>query len=348
MSISARRRAAAAALATCALLSCAGIACAQVAPDVSAFRWHESGLRDHPLTGKVWSAKAAGLVQVQALESELWGTHFVLLGEVHDNADAHAWQGWIISRIKSLRQQPARPPPFAAVVFEHIRTDQLGALARFEELHREAQRPATTHDLFQLLEWSKSGWPSEDKFQGLFQSVLQGVAIYPANPPREQVRTVARGGMAALSADDRARIKLDTPLDPALADDLTAELKGSHCGMLPDAAIPAMSIAQRYRDAAFADAMLTAADKHGAAILVAGNGHVRTDRGVPWYLRQRAPDRRVASVMMLEVEDGQTDPAAYVPRDPDGRPAVDFIMFTPRAERPDPCASMRQGADKKG
>ena len=52
--------------------------------------------------------------------------------------------------------------------------------------------------------------------------------------------------------------------------------------------------------------------------------------------------------MMLEVEDGKIDPAAYVPRDPDGNPAVDFMIFTPRAERPDPCESLRQGAQKKG
>jgi uncharacterized iron-regulated protein len=310
--------------------------------------WISEHARDHALAGKIWSRERAHFVPHEDLIRALEATPFVLLGEVHDNADAHAWQGWVITQIKSLREQQAKSPPLAAVVFEHIRTDQKEALTRFDELGREARGIATTSDLFRLLEWSKSGWPSEDKFKGLFQSVLQDVAIYPANPPREQVRAIARGDGTAISAEERARIKIDVPLDVDLSEALAMELKGSHCGMLPDTVIPAMSVAQRYRDAAFADAMLSAADKHGAAILVAGTGHVRTDRGVPWYLRNRAPDKTITSVMMLEVEDDQIDPAAYVPRDPDGRPAVDFMIFTPRAERPDPCESMRERGQKKG
>ena len=62
---------------------------------------------------------------------------------------------------------------------------------------------------------------------------------------------------------------------------------------------------------------------------------------MPWYVRQRAPEKKVVSVMFVEVEDGTTDPEAYVPRDPDGKPAADFLVFTPRAERGDPCEKMR-------
>jgi uncharacterized iron-regulated protein len=310
--------------------------------------WVSPHSRDHALVGKIWSREQAGFIAHESLIRALMAATFVLLGEVHDNTDAHALQGWAIAQIKGLREQQAKSQPLAAVVFEHIRTDQKEALARFDQLEREARGSATTSDLFRLLDWGKSGWPPEEKFQRLLQSVLREVAIYPANPPRDQVRAVVRGEASSLSAEERARIMLDAPFDAPLSAALTAELKGSHCGMTPDAAIPAMSIAQRYRDAAFADAMLTAADKHGAAILVAGGGHVRTDRAVPWYLRQRAPDKRVASVMMLEAEDGKIDPEDYVPRDPNGRPAVDFVILTPRAERSDPCESLRQGAQKKG
>jgi len=310
--------------------------------------WISSHARDHALAGKIWSRERAGFITHESLIRTLMAATFVLLGEVHDNTDAHALQSWAITQMKNLREQQAKSAPLAAVVFEHIRTDQKDALARFDQLEREARGSATTSDLFRLLDWGKSGWPAEETFQRLFQSVLRDVAIYPANPPRDQVRAVARGEASALPAEERARIMLDAPLDAPLSEALTAELKGSHCGMTPDAAIPAMGIAQRYRDAALADAMLTAARQHGAAILVAGNGHVRTDRAVPWYLRQRAPDRSVVSVMMLEVEDGKVDPATYVPGDPDGKPAADFVIFTPRAERPDPCESLRQGAQKKG
>jgi hypothetical protein len=46
-------------------------------------------------------------------------------------------------------------------------------------------------------------------------------------------------------------------------------------------------------------------------------------------------------VMFVEVVDGKIDAEAYVPRDPDGKPAADYLVFTPRAERPDPCEKMR-------
>jgi uncharacterized iron-regulated protein len=82
---------------------------------------------------------------------------------------------------------------------------------------------------------------------------------------------------------------------------------------------------------------LKAADAHGAAVLLTGNVHARLDRGVPFYIRARAPEKTVVSVVLVEIEDGLTDPAAYVPRDPDGRPAADFLIFTPKADRGDPC-----------
>jgi len=51
--------------------------------------------------------------------------------------------------------------------------------------------------------------------------------------------------------------------------------------------------------------------------------------------------------MMVEVEEGKSDPATYLPRDPDGKPAADMLIFTPRHERPDPCAKMREQFQRK-
>lgn len=230
------------------------------------------------------------------------------------------------------------------LISEHIRMDQQPALDAFRALNP----PGTTADLFRLLEWDKSGWPDQKMFEPLFAAAIAAkLPILPGDPAKGKVREVARGGIDAIPADDLARLKSDTPLPEPLAANLAAELKGSHCGLLPDKAIPGLALAQRYRDAHIADQLLKATGDHGSAILIAGNGHVRTDRGVPWHLKQRAPDKKVLSVMLIEVEDGKTDPEAYVPRDPDGRPAADFILFTPRAERTDPCAEMRKAYGKK-
>jgi uncharacterized iron-regulated protein len=257
----------------------------------------------------------------------------VLLGEVHDNPDHHQLRAWLIAQKARLRPQ-WRP----AVVFEQIRTDQQPALDRFKTLGRECCRLSTAVDLLRLLEWDKSGWPPAELFQPLFDAVLAGgLPILPGDPPRDRVRAVARGGAEALAVDERTRLGLDIPLPPALAEALDRELKDSHCGALPPQAIGGMALAQRYRDAHLAAALLDAAERHGSAVLIAGNGHVRADRGVPWHIRRKAPQASVLTVLHIEVKEGENEPAAYVPRDPDGKPAADLVIFTPRARRDDPC-----------
>jgi len=82
-------------------------------------------------------------------------------------------------------------------------------------------------------------------------------------------------------------------------------------------------------------------------VLIAGNGHVRADRGVPWYLRRRAPDRGLAVVMPMELHEAGVAPADYAETGPDGAPLADFLWLTPRAERPNPCEQMRQMFEKR-
>ena len=130
--------------------------------------WASPHARGHTLVGKIWSRERVDFVTHESLIAALVAAPFVLLGEVHDNADAHTWQGWAISQIKNLREQQTKAPPFAAVVFEHIQTDQQDALAQFAQLQGAARQSATTDKLFELLDWSKSGWPAQNTFQRLF------------------------------------------------------------------------------------------------------------------------------------------------------------------------------------
>ena len=307
-------------------------------------------------TSSTWSRDARGLLSdpssCQAPPSEILRTivsaslsrgMLVLAGEIHDNPDQHAFRAYLLGWRSAPPGIASKPP---ALVFEHIRIDQQPALDQFAEFNAKARRPGhspgNSGDLFRFLEWDKSGWPDKKIFEPLFSAAIAAkLPILPGDPSRERVRAIARGGDAALTDDERQRFKLGQPLAARLQDALLDELEASHCGLMPKTAFVNMAVAQRYRDAHLADALAKAAGKHGSAILLAGNGHVRKDRGVPYYLRQMAPDRKAVSVMLLEVEEGRDDPAAYIPRDPQGKPAADYILFTPRAERKDPCAEMR-------
>lgn len=257
-----------------------------------------------------------------------------LFGEVHDNVQHH-----------KFRSTGLHPFPTASVVFEQLRTDQQPAIdAFFNTLPKEAR---TLDAFFKAVDWDKSGWSKYD-YKPLFQAVLDaGLPIYAGDPPRDLIRKASKEGAAAIPADEQKRLGLDTPLDPSLHDASLTEIEASHCGMMPKSAFGGMAFAQRLRDATLADVALKALETHGAVTLFAGNGHVRSDRGVPWYVRQRAPAVRVHATMLVEVEDGKTDAEAYVPRGPDGRSAADTVIFTPRAERADPCVEMKKAFEKR-
>ncbi|MFN0218664.1 MAG: ChaN family lipoprotein [Hyphomicrobium sp.] len=259
----------------------------------------------------------------------------VLLGEMHDNAAQHSLRAKLIAE---LTDKSGDPP---ALVFEQLTSAQQSGLDRFAELQTTDAAVATLSEFKRAVEWDKGGWAKYD-YDALLQAALDGKhAIYAGDVPRDAMMKAAKEGANALAAETRTRLGIDTPLDPKLDDASLAEIEAAHCGAMPKSAFGGMAFAQRYRDAHLADVALNAAEKHGSAVLIAGNGHVRTDRGVPWYIHQRAPDKKVVSVLLIEVEDGQNDPETYAPRDPDGNPAADYIIFTPRADRGDPCEGIK-------
>lgn len=323
--------------------------------------WHsvEKSLQDqgggHPLAGVVLRGVAplaaandgacsrSPIEQLQrALTAHLEGGGIVLLGEVHDNASQHALRGDLI-KATAAKLAAGKKQRLPALVFEHIRIDQAAALDA-----RPAPSPQGARELLDRLDWDKSGWPASKLFLPLFEAAIaNSLPILPGHPMRAEVHDVARRGLAALPPDTVSRLGLDVPLPEALQNSLLDELDASHCGLMPRAAFTNMALAQRYRDAHMAAALADAARTHGSAILLAGNGHVRTDRGVPWYLAHLAPDRKVLAMMLLEVEEGVTDAAAHVPLDPQSQPAADFVVLTPRTERPDPCEAMRARFKKR-
>jgi uncharacterized iron-regulated protein len=70
-------------------------------------------------------------------------------------------------------------------------------------------------------------------------------------------------------------------------------------------------------------------------VLIAGAGHARTDRGVPFHLSRMAPDARVLSLAFIEASDGQAADA-----DLSGLP-YDFVWVTARVDDTDHCDQLR-------
>jgi hypothetical protein len=99
-------------------------------------------------------------------------------------------------------------------------------------------------------------------------------------------------------------------------------------------------LAQRARDATMS-ARLAEASRDRGGILITGSGHARA-RDVPAWLAVDAPGRKVVSVALVEVEPGLKAPADYVDVFGKGPFPYDYAVFTPRTERADPCAKLRE------
>ena len=291
--------------------------------------WQTSLHADSAHAGTIWDARAGEATTPAAMMARLARARFVLIGETHDNPDHHRLQGWIVAQLTDAGVSPA-------VVMEMIARDKAEALSAYL-----ARPDASAEGLGPALDWSESGWPDWEYYQPIAAAAFEaGLPIRAGNPPSDLTRQIAQQGLDYLGAARKTELALETPLSRALSDALMDELYAGHCEMLAREKLAPMAEIQRLRDAVMADAMLTA-DRENA-VIIAGNGHVRADRGVPWYLRRRAPDSEVAVVMPVEL-DGSGRPAAdYVETGPDGTPLADFIWLTPRAERPDPCEQMRR------
>lgn len=308
----------------------------------------------HALMGQVFKGDRPIIVAsdtcirtpLRQLIVELWDViregGIVLLGEVHDNPEHHAVRGEILWPRLDPRVANGNLRP--AAVFEHIRATQQAQVDAFYRKAARSHRAWRASDLLRVLKWDETGWPDAEAFHPLFDAALQAkLPIYPGNAARDRMRALVRGDQTGISEEELTLLKTAQAMPEALVRALAVELEGSHCGVMPASAFGPMSLAQRYTDAHMAESLAKAAQKHGGAFLLAGNGHVRTDRGVPWYLRQMAPARKVVAVMLLEVEVGKDDAGGYAPRTPEGHWATDYVLFTPQHVRPDPCEKMRQG-----
>lgn len=308
--------------------------------------WVSKKLQDHPLVGKVWSTRDKAFVDLKSFARQLALSRYALLGEVHDNADHHLWQAWAIRTISKLRgaRIVEGAPQFDIVAMEMVRTDQNAALDKFYGRDVEVPRPRRPRDFARMLKWKKSGWPDFKIYEPIIaQAQHEQLVIVPASASREFTKKLSKEGKKALGEAEMQRLSLSEPLSDELAAALSKEIKDSHCGLIPDKAIPRMSLIQRFRDATMADSLLAVASGKGG-ILIAGNGHVRRDRGVPWYLMRRGiPSDAIVAVEMVEVADGETNPEDYA----EIAPAADFVIFTPRAEREDPCEKMKEFMAKK-
>jgi uncharacterized iron-regulated protein len=285
--------------------------------------------RAHPLVGRIWREQGEAFVDRAELERIVSTARFVLLGEKHDAVDHHRLQAELLGAMVRAGRRPA-------LVLEMADVDQQPAIDRW----RATPNPKP-EGLADALAWDRSGWPPFAAYAPIVQVALDaGLPILGGNYPTRLARGLARHGAELLSPTERARLGLDDPWPDALVASLRDELRDAHCGAFAEEMLAPMMLAQRARDGSLASVMLDA--EADGAVLVAGAGHARRDRGVPRVLARRVAPGDIVSVAFVEVASGEVAPLAYGRAWNVARPPFDAMWFTPRRSDEDPCASLRK------
>jgi hypothetical protein len=237
----------------------------------------------------------------------------LLLGEVHDNAVQHALR---LEAFQKLLNTGARP----ALLMEQFDREHQGAIDKLRATPDQIDAAAVIKAGAGSANWN---WTFYRPFIEL--ALAYNLPIVAANVSRTEGRRVMSQGLAASGFD--AAVPTD------ISQSLSSTIEASHCGMLDAATAQRMVPVQVARDQFMA--RLIEANAARGVVLLAGNGHVRKDWGVPRWLTA-ATRAKAKSHGYLEVGDdtGAANSGA-------ANTAYDVVKFTLAQKREDPCEAMR-------
>ncbi|MDZ4102132.1 MAG: ChaN family lipoprotein [Hydrogenophaga sp.] len=239
---------------------------------------------------------------VSTLLERVMPTPVLMLGEQHDAPEHQALQRDVVQALAARGQ-------LGALVIEMA-----------EQGHQTTGLPTNASEtrVREALNWTgQSGWPWPVYSPVVMAAVRAGVPVLGGDLPRSQM-TAAMGNAA-----------LEDRIGSAVLQEQRQGIREGHCDLLPESQIGPMTRIQLARDDTMARTIVAAGEKAGAGktvVLVAGNGHVRRDLGVPLYLPKTLGHR----VVMAQAG----EPKAALPSD--------AVWLTPPQPPRDHCAELRQ------
>lgn len=234
-------------------------------------------------------------------------TPLLLVGELHDAPEHQALQ-------RDTVRQLAAGGTLAAVVLEMV-----------EQGRSTAGLPAgaSESEVRRALDWAgdlnTGAWPWATYGPVVMAAVGAGVPVLGGNLPRAQMRTAM------------ADTALDATLPPEALQRQRTAIREGHCNLLPDSQIAPMTRIQLARDRTMAQTAQSSLSPGRTVLLIAGNGHVQRDLGVPRHLPPGQPHRVVMALSQDAATPARADPAS-----------ADRIWTTPPRPEKDHCAEMKQ------
>ncbi|NDW45143.1 ChaN family lipoprotein [Ruegeria sp. PrR005] len=256
------------------------------------------------LVAPIKAAMSGDLIPADVL-NDMRQADVVILGETHDNPQHHLVQAEAVTALAP-----------SAVVWEMLSEEGAARLTR-----KAVQDP---EELARILRWAELGWPPLAMYLPVFQAA--DAPVYGALVPRTAARAAMETGAAAALGADAARFGLGVSLSDEEQAAREADQQASHCNAMPPEMLPKLVAVQRLRDAVLARAILRAREETGGPIaVITGNGHARSDRGIPVFLSRVQPGLRVFTL-------GQSEEGAI-------EGTFDAVIDSPAAPREDPCAA---------
>ncbi|MGA4448334.1 ChaN family lipoprotein [Ectopseudomonas chengduensis] len=262
--------------------------------------------REHADLGRIVDLASGQSISPEQLLSRLAPAQRVLVGEQHDNSDHHALQLWLSRELSRLRPQ-------GSVLMEMLNPDQQNKVDQAQTTARAGQ---AINDPFDTLAW-QPGWDWSLYGPLVLHQLRQPYPLLAANLDRAEIMQIYRQ-RPALEGERSGAVKVQ--------ERLLADIRESHCGLLPDSQLPAMLAVQQQRDRRMAEALLAAPQP---SLLLAGAFHARKDLGVPLHLADLGAQSGNAVLILAEV--GRSVDASM----------ADYVWFTAAQPEQDHCAKLR-------
>lgn len=225
-------------------------------------------------------------------------TDALLIGEQHDAAEHQQIEQQVVAHL-------AGRGLLAALAIEMA---DVGASTA------KLKPTATEQQTQNALQWNEKGWPWAAYGPAVMTAVRAGVPVLGANLPMTQMR----GSMSDT--------KLDTQLPGPALKAQQQLIRIGHCDLLPESQITPMTRIQIARDRAMAQTIEDVALPGKVVVLLAGNGHVNRQLGVPQHL----PATLHAKAVQLRAGDATDQDSAF-----------DSTWPTPPLAEKDYCAGLR-------
>jgi len=253
-------------------------------------------------------------VNVQDLIAATHNADIILLGEIHDNVFQHRVRADLISKIQSKE---------FAIVSEHL---VFGSEITYSgSLLKDLETIG-----FNKKAWS---WPTHEVLYKKFEEL--SLPVFGGNLSEKDINSIY-AGRGFSQSDTLVPIVKRSALDSQSKGKLFNDLVVGHCGVVEESLLSFMYKVQRYRDAS----MAYIASKVAPAIVIAGNGHVRRDYGVPQIIKKMNPNSNVISIAFLETDKLSEMTDNLIKKffkDED----TDYIWLTEPVSRVDPCEKLR-------